>query len=111
MAITKAQKTDWLKQLYETLPQYLRMYQVDGQPGRFVSCIEGATELGRQAIEVADVIYELLFSCPVFGAQYKTNRWCNDPTGFSFHSRILAIYPETSVSAMLNMSVRYMEMS
>ena len=42
------------------------MFQVAGRPGRFLPCIESEIELGRKAIEVVDVIYELLFLCPVF---------------------------------------------
>ena len=43
-----ARQTEWLAKLSDTLPRYLETLQIPDQPGRFLPCVEGATELGQQ---------------------------------------------------------------
>ena len=62
-----AQQTEWLVNLNDTLPQYLQTLEVPDQPGRFLPCVEGATELGKQVA--------LGFSCFAVKIYYTLGLW------------------------------------
>jgi len=62
-----ARQTEWVAQLNDTLPHYLRTLEVADQPGCFLPCVEGATEVGRQVT--------LGFSCFAVKIYYTLGLW------------------------------------
>ena len=43
-----AQQAEWLRELNDTLPRYLQTLHIPDETGRFLPCVKGATELGKQ---------------------------------------------------------------
>ena len=62
-----ARQTDWLSELKETLPRYLNTLEVPDEPGRFVPCVDGVTELARRLV--------LGFSCLALKCYFSLGLW------------------------------------
>jgi hypothetical protein len=57
----------WLERLNDDLPRYLQTLQSADQPGRFLPCVNGVTEVGRQMA--------LGFSCFALKLYYTLGLW------------------------------------